>query len=259
MTKILDTFKKRKVIIPYITAGDPSLKETEELVLQLEEAGADIIEIGVPFSDPLADGLVIQASHARALEKDTTLSDVFELVKNIRKKSQIPIVFMLACNLIEQYGYDKFYIDCEKVGVDGVLVPDMPLEEFANVQCLMSNVHCLKKVDQIFMVAPTTKNERIKKIAKATSGFIYLVSSLGITGKRKNISSNISALTTKIRKYTKTPIAVGFGISTPSQAKEVARFADGVIIGSALVEMIGAGKTKEAISFIKNVRRELNA
>ena len=258
MSKISETFKNKKILIPYITAGDPSLKKTEELIFQFEKAGADIIELGIPFSDPLADGPVIQASHARAVKQNVSLPDVFKLVKNVRKKSQIPIVFMLACNLVEQYGYEKFYDECEKAQVNGILIPDMPPEELEN-KCPMSNVQCPMKVDSIFMVAPTTTDERIKKIADATTGFIYLVSSLGITGKRKNLSSSIPSLVAKIRKQTDKPIAIGFGIGTPAQAKEAVKYADGVIVGSAIVDLIGQKKLKEAVNLVSKTRRAIDA
>lgn len=258
MSKISESFKKRKTLITYITAGDPSLKKTEELIFQFEKVGADIIELGIPFSDPLADGPVIQASHARALKNNTKLSDVFKLIKNVRKKIQIPIVFMLAFNLVEQYGYEKFYSDCEKFSVNGVLIPDAPPEELTNFKSLLSNNQFLSGVDQIFMIAPTTTEKRIKKIADASSGFIYLVSILGITGKRKNLSSNISKLVSKIKKYTDKPIAIGFGISTPAQAKKAVKYTDGIIVGSAIVDLIGQKKDNEAIKLVSQLRRSLD-
>lgn len=226
MSRISEAFKNRKALITYITAGDPNLGTTEKLVYALEKAGADIIELGVPFSDPLADGMVIQASHLRALK--TSLADVLKLVKKIRKKTQIPIVLMLSDNLVVKYGEERFFADAEKVGVDGVIVPDLPVGESAATCHGMS-------VRKIFMIAPTTTDERIKMIAEASSGFIYLVSLAGITGKRKKLSAGLSGLVEKIRKYTDKPIAIGFGISNPKQAAEAAKIADGVIVGSAIV------------------------
>lgn len=245
MSKIAEAFKKRKALIPFIVAGDPDLAVTEKLICQLEEAGADIIELGIPFSDPLADGPVIQAAHLRALKKDVSLAQVFSLVKQARKKTNIPIVFMLSDNLIEKYGTSKFHEDCERFGVDGVIVPDLPPEE--------------SKVEHIYLIAPTTTEERIKRIAAASSGFIYLVSVMGITGARKRISRDLGNLVNRIRKYTNKPIAVGFGISTPAQAKEAARQADGVIVGSALVELVAKKQFSKVIKLAASIRKALDA
>lgn len=253
MSKISDIFKRRKTLITYITAGDPSLAKTEELVYALEKAGADIVELGVPFSDPLADGPVIQASHQRALKHNTSLSDVFKLVKKIRKKTQIPLVLMLSDNLIIQYGNEKFYADAEQVGVNGVIIPDLPPEE-SRVTGRES------RVDHIFLVAPTSTDERIKMIAAASTGFIYLVSLKGVTGKRASVSGGVGELVNRVKKFTDKPVAVGFGISTPAQAKEIATSADGVIVGSALVNLIAKHAPLAKISkYISSLRRALDA
>ncbi|MBI5699814.1 tryptophan synthase subunit alpha [Candidatus Saganbacteria bacterium] len=243
MSKITDAFKKRKALIPFIVAGDPSLAVTEKLVYQLEEAGADIIELGIPFSDPLADGPVIQAAHARAIK--VSLAQVFSLVKKIRKRTAVPIIFMLSDNLIEKYGASKFYDDCKKFGVDGVIVPDLPPEE--------------SPADNIYLIAPTTTEERIKRIASASTGFIYLVSVMGITGARRRLSGDLGDLANRVRKFTDKPIAVGFGISNPAQAKEAAKSADGVIVGSALVELIAQKQFTKAIKLVANLRKALDA
>src|SRR3989339_993377 len=252
-SKISNAFKNKKNLIPYITVGDPSVKKTEELVLEFEKAGADIIELEIPFSDPIADGPVIQASHLRALKNNTSLTDAFKLIRKLRKKTQIPLIFMLSINLVEKYGSNKFYHDCEHFGVDGVIVPDNTRE-----QCPMSNAQCPINVDQILLISPTTSKERIKKIVKKSAGFIYLISTLGITGTRKNLTQDFANYVKRVRKQTKKPIAVGFGISTPEQAKEAVKYADGVIVGSAIVDLISKKKYNEAVQFVKKMRIALN-
>jgi len=251
MLKLQKVFKNKKALITYITAGDPTLAQTEKLVYALEKAGADIIELGVPFSDPLADGPIIQASHQRALKKTVSLKNVFALVKKLRKKTQIPIVFMLSDNLVEKYGKRKFYKDCEAFGVDGVIVPDLPPEE--------DKEEGKDKVDKIFLVAPTSTEARIKMICDASSGFVYLVSLIGITGKQVKLSSEVEGLVSRVRKYTKLPLAIGFGISNPAQVKEAARYADGVIVGSAIVDLIGKKQYAKVSRFVSSLRKALDA
>lgn len=252
MSKISELFLRRKVLITFITAGDPSLSTTERLIYALEKSGADIIELGIPFSDPLADGPVIQASHQRALKKNVSLSDVFKLMAKIRKKTNIPICFMLSFNLIHSYGVDKFYKDCEKFMVDGVIVPDLPPEEAFVVSHPLS-------VDNIYFVSPTSSDERIKLVAEKSSGFIYLISVAGITGVREKLSESLPELVARIRRYTMLPIAVGFGISNPKQAMEAARVADGVIVGSAIVDLIARGKIRAVSGFVSSLRKALDA
>ena len=249
MSRLSEAFSKGKALITYITAGDPSLAITEKLVSQLEKAGADIIELGIPFSDPLADGPVIQASHQRALKKHVALADIIKLVSKIRKRSNIPICFMLSYNLIVRYGDDKFYADCERVGVDGVIIPDLPPEE-SKVQSQVS------KVDRIFLVAPTSTDDRIKLVAERSSGFIYLISVAGITGKRGDLPENLLELVDRVRKHSKLPVAVGFGISTPAQALAVSRIADGVIVGSAIVDLIAKGR--KVGNFVSALKKAIN-
>ena len=252
MSRLSETFSKRKALITFITAGDPDLSSTERLVYQLEKAGADIIELGIPFSDPLADGPVIQASHLRALKKNVSLADIFKLVKKIRKKTRIPVCFMLSYNLILKYGAENFYSDCEKFGVDGVIVPDLPPEE--------SPVPSPRSpVPMIYLVAPTSTDERIKLAAGRSSGFIYLISLTGITGKREELAEDLENLVSRVRRYSKLPIAVGFGISKPAHAARVARLADGVIVGSAIVDLIGKKKIKAAVKFVSSLRRAIDA
>ena len=252
MSKVSEVFKARKALITFITAGDPSLAATEQLVYQLEKAGADIVELGIPFSDPLADGPVIQASHQRALKKNVSLAQVFKLVGKVRKKSAVPICFMLSYNLVVQYGDEKFYSDCAKFGVDGVIIPDLPPEESSVVSRQSS-------VARIQLVAPTLTEQRIKLAAERSSGFVYLISVAGITGKRQALSADLSELVGRVKKYTKLPVAIGFGISTPAQAQEAARVADGVIVGSAIVDLIGKKKNKQVGKFVASLRRALDA
>lgn len=245
MSKLSKTFEGKKALITYITAGDPSLSVTEKLIYGLEKAGADVIELGIPFSDPLADGPVIQASHQRALKKNVTLADVFKLVARVRRKTAIPICFMLAYNLVVKYGEDKFYADCEKFGVDGAVIPDLPAEE--------------SRANRVIFVAPTSSEERIKQAVMLASGFIYLISVAGITGKRAALGGDLSALVAGIRKYSQLPVAIGFGISTPAQAAAMARVGDGVIVGSALVDLIARKKISSALKLAASLRKAIDA
>jgi len=249
MSNLSKTLLNKKALITYITAGDPSLAATEKLVYQLEAAGADVVELGIPFSDPLADGPVIQASHKRALK--TKLADVFKLVKTVRKKTQIPICFMLSYNLVYQFGVEKFYLEAEKVGVDGVIIPDLPPEE-ASLDLALSTSH-------IFLVAPTSTEKRMKLIAEKSSGFIYLISSTGITGKRANFADNLKDIVQKIKQFTNLPVMVGFGVSEPAQAKEISKITDGVIVGSAIVDLIAKKKMPAVIKLVKSLRKAIDA
>ncbi len=257
MSRLSEAFSKHKALITFITAGDPSLAVTEKLIYDLEKSGADIVELGIPFSDPLADGPVIQASHERALKKDVSLSDVFKLVSKTRKKTDIPICFMLSYNLVNNYGVDKFYGDCERFGVDGVIIPDLPPDE-GNIKEYQGKSGKIG-VDIVYLIAPTSTDERIKLAAEKSSGFIYLISVAGITGKRKELAGNVSELISRIRKYTKLPIAVGFGISTPAQAADAAKVADGVIVGSAIVDLIAKKKIKAVPKFVSSLRKAIDA
>lgn len=255
----------RKLLIVYITAGDPSLAITEKLVYAFEKAGADIIELGVPFSDPLADGPIIQASHQRALKNKTSLSKILALVKKIRKKSEIPIVLMAADNLIMQYG-ENFEKDAVASGVDGLIIPDLPPEETGQQANRLTSQQAFEPVslsarelDHIYLVAPTSTDERIKMICDASTGFVYLVSIAGITGLRKNLSADISSFVARVRKCTDKPLCVGFGISNPKQAQEIAQFADGVIVGSAIVDILHKKGSQAAIKLVASLRKAINA
>jgi tryptophan synthase alpha chain len=260
MSKIKDKFQKGKVLITFITAGDPNLATTEKLIFGLEKAGADIIELGIPFSDPLADGPVIQASHQRALQKGVALSDVFKLVAKVRKKTQIPLCFMLSYNLVMKYGVEKFYHQAAKVELDGVIIPDLPPEESRVAPRLRSGQASHESgVDTIYLVAPTSTDRRIKIAVENSSGFVYLVSVAGITGKREKVAKDLRGLVARVKEYAKLPVAVGFGISKAGQAAQVAKIADGVIVGSAIVDLIAKNRIKQVFQFVSTLRRAIDA
>jgi tryptophan synthase alpha chain len=222
--------QKRKGFIPYICAGDPNLKKTAELGLALEKSGADLLELGLPFSDPLADGIVNQLAAQRALAAGATIRGVSDCVREIRRKSQIPIVLYSYLNPIFQFGADKFHREAEAAGVDGLLILDLPPEEDVDLDA--SNlVH-------IRLIAPTTPIDRIKKITKSAKGFLYYVSREGVTGARDAIATSLPEKIAELRESSDLPIAVGFGISNPNQAREVAQHADAVVVGSAIVDLI---------------------
>jgi tryptophan synthase alpha chain len=221
--------------IPYITAGDPTLDATAQLVLEFEKAGADIIEFGVPFSDPIADGKVNQEAAQRALLHDVTLHDVVRLVRELRAKTQIPLVLFTYFNPVLAYGFEDFARDCKDAGVDGVLCVDLPPEEAGDYQRLMDQAG----IATIYLIAPTSTPERIELIAKNSSGFIYYVSRTGVTGERADLEQSVQGMVAAIKQHSVKPVAVGFGISKPHHASEVASLADGVIVGSAIVRMVG--------------------
>ena len=244
----------KKGFIVYIGAGDPNLAATHELALAFDEAGVDILELGVPFSDPLADGLVNQLAAQRGLESKTTPSKVLETIAAIRKKTQIPIVLYIYFNLIHKVGLEKFIRDAAKAGVDGLLVLDLPPEESDNYEALMKK----SGLCHIYLVAPTTPEERMEFIVKRGSGFIYYISREGVTGMQTKVASNLASQVAKIRAHTDLPIAVGFGVSNPEQAKLVASEADGCVVGSAIVNQIAEhGKSPELVAkvgaFVKSL------
>jgi len=233
MSKITKAFEGEKAFIAFLTAGDPSKEKTLEFILAIEEAGADLIEIGIPFSDPIAEGPVIQDANVRALSKGIHTDDIFDLVADVRKKSTVPLAFLTYLNPVFYYGYEKFFKKCKEVGVNGIIIPDLPYEEKYEV----SKVADKYDVDLISLIAPTSE-DRIKMIAKDAKGFIYLVSSMGVTGIRSKIKTNLEDIIGEIRKVTDVPVAVGFGINTPEQSKNISKIADGVIVGSAIVKII---------------------
>jgi tryptophan synthase alpha chain len=239
ISRIEETFRKlkkkgKKAFIPYIMAGDPSLEKTNDVVLVFEECGADIVELGVPFTDPLADGPTIQRASERALQTGITLKKVVAFVKDLRKSTQIPIVLMTYYNPVFKYGEENFVKDAKEAGVDGVIVPDLPPDEAESFIVPSRSA----SLDIIFLLAPTSTPDRIKKIAKESRGFIYYVSITGITGSRLLLDGSMEALISEIRKYTRRPIAVGFGVSTPEEASAVSKVSDGVIVGSAIVKRL---------------------
>jgi tryptophan synthase alpha chain len=224
----------KKGFVVYIGAGDPNLQMTRELALKFDRMGVDILELGVPFSDPLADGLVNQLAAQRGLESGTTPPKVLSTVSEIRRESEIPVVLYIYFNLIHKYGMEKFVAEAASAGVDGLLVLDLPPEESANYETLMKQ----NGLRNIYLVAPTTPDERIELIVKRASGFVYYVSREGVTGMQQQVSSTIEKMTAQIRAHTDLPIAVGFGISTPEQARTVALKAEAIVVGSAIVNEI---------------------
>ena len=233
MTKIRDAFKDGKAFIPFLTCGDPDLETTEKLVCVMAEAGADLIELGIPFSDPTAEGPVIQEANVRALSAGTTTDKIFDMVAKLRKKTQIPLAFMAYANSLYKYGYDRFCKRCAEVGIDGLIIPDMPFEEKGELQ-EFTGKYDLKLIS---LIAPTSQ-ERIQMIAKEAEGFIYVVSSLGVTGVRDTITTDVGQIIDMIRQVTDVPTAVGFGINKPEQVHQYTQIADGAIVGSAIVRIV---------------------
>jgi len=239
----------KKAFIAYITAGDPSLAATEKLVYALEGAGTDIIELGIPFSDPLADGPTIQAASQRALAHHTSLRRVIDMVRRLRKKTDIPIAFMTYFNPVLKYGIEKCVRDCARAGVDGVIIPDLPYEEAGE----LIKYSRQKDFATIFLLAPTSRPERVRGAARASIGFIYYVSLTGVTGARTVLPPELVSRCRMIKSFTTKPLCVGFGVSTPRQAKEIAKVADGVIVGSAIVKTIE--RNVHSPRLVRNVSR----
>ena len=256
MSKIPNAFKNGKAFIGFLTAGDPSVDKSVEYILAMEEAGCDLVELGIPFSDPMAEGFSIQDANLRALENNTTTDDVFEIVRKVRQKSDIPMVFLSYINPVFFYGYEEFFKKCGEYGVDGLIAPDLPYEEKEEI----ADFALKNDVDIISLIAPTS-NQRIEMIAGDASGFIYLVSSFGVTGIRSEITTDLEPIVSQIKKACDLPVAVGFGIHTPEQAKEISKISDGVIVGSAIVDIIAehgenaSDALKEYVSEMKNACR----
>lgn len=251
MSKLSDAFTHGKAFIPFLTGGDPNLTVSEELMIAMEEAGADLIEIGIPFSDPIAEGIVIQEANERALRAGCTTDRLFEMVERVRKKVQIPLVFLTYMNPIYIYGKERFFNRCKDVGIDGLIVPDLPFEEKGELTCYSETTG----VELISLIAPTSK-ERIRKIAREAKGFVYCVSSLGVTGVRTEITTDIGAMVRLVKEETQIPVAVGFGISTPEQAASMAALSDGAIVGSAIVKLIAA-HGKDSVGVVKEYVQEM--
>jgi len=234
MNRIKDAFLNKKAFITYLMAGDPNLAASAEHILTAQEAGADMVEIGIPFSDPVAEGEVIQSAAMRALAAGTKLDGVFDMVASIKDKMQIPMVFMTYLNPMFVYGYDRFFSKCAEIGICGVIVPDLPFEEQSEAKAVAAKYG----VEIVTLVAPTSE-KRIAQIAESAEGFIYLVSSMGVTGVRSEITTDLLAIISEIKKHTEVPVAVGFGISTTAQTSHYSAISDGVIVGSAIVRIIG--------------------
>ena len=251
MNKIAKAFEGKKAFIAFITGGDPDIQTTENLIIAMANAGVDIIEIGIPFSDPMAEGIVIQEADERALLGGCTVDKLFEMVKSVRKKVDIPLLFMTYINPIFAYGKERFMEKCSQCGIDGVIVPDLPFEEKDEIADA-----CVKYgITQISMIAPTSQ-QRAELIANDTEGFVYCVSSLGVTGVRKEIDTGIAETIKQVKNISNTPCAIGFGISTPKQAKEMATISDGVIVGSAIVKLVaehGQKCIEPVVRFTKDI------
>ena len=265
MNRIVERFaalksKGQKGLVVYIGAGDPHLDATRQLTIAFDKAGVDVVELGVPFSDPLADGLVNQLAAQRGLESGTTPPKLLATIAAIRRESQVPIVLYIYFNLIHKVGMKQFIANAAQAGVDGLLVLDLPPEESENYEALM----CDAGLCNIYLIAPTTPDERIALIAKRASGFIYYVSREGVTGMQQKVSDTIGMMTAKIRQHTTLPIAVGFGISNPEQAKTVAASAEAIVVGSAIVNQIAAnGKSPDLVpkvaAFVKTLADAVKA
>ncbi|MGH7198944.1 MAG: tryptophan synthase subunit alpha [Candidatus Omnitrophota bacterium] len=256
MNRIDQKFKQlkkqnKKALILYITAGDPSLSRNGELIPAFEKEGVDFVELGVPFSDPLADGVVIQGASQRALKRGTTLEGILGLVKKVRKHSQLPILLMSYLNPILNYGLDHFAASARKAGVDGLVVPDLPPEEGKEVSAAMRK----RRIHLVYLLAPTSGPKRLKLVAKASKGFIYYVSLTGVTGVRKALPTELRRNILLAKKNARVPVCVGFGISTPEQAKAASRAADGVIVGSAIVRALARYPKLGAAAFSRRFVR----
>lgn len=253
MSKIKKAFENGKAFIPFVTGGDPTLDVTEQLLYAMQDAGADLIEIGIPFSDPVAEGIVIQEANERALAAGCTTDKLFDMIKRARQKVTVPMVFLTYVNPIYTYGKEKFMKRCVDCGMDGIIVPDLPFEEKEE----LSGVCEQYDVDLISLIAPTS-HERIRMIAKEARGFVYCVSSLGVTGVRSEIKTNIAEMTKMVKEETDVPCAVGFGISTPEQAAAMAKVSDGAIVGSAIVKLV-AKHGENAVPAVAQYVRDMKA
>jgi tryptophan synthase, alpha subunit len=242
--RISDAFKNGKAFIPFVTCGDPDLETTGKIVRAMAENGADLIELGIPFSDPTAEGPVIQGANIRALSGGVTTDLIFDLVRDLRKDVAVPMVFMTYANVVYSYGAERFIATCRDIGVQGLILPDIPYEEKEEFLDLCHEYG----VELVSLVAPTSAN-RIAMIAKEAEGFLYIVSSLGVTGTRTEISTDLDAIVKVVRENTDIPCAIGFGISTPEQAAKMGAIADGAIVGSAIIKLL-AQYGKEAPPYI---------
>lgn len=257
MSKVAQAFAQGKALIPFITCGDPSLEITEQLIEAMVQEGASLIELGIPFSDPTAEGPVIQAASLRALQEGVTTDKIFDMVRRVRQKSDVPLAFMTYANVVFSYGTERFLSVAQQLGIDALILPDVPFEEkgdFASA-CAAHNI------DLISLIAPTS-HQRIASIAKDATGFVYCVSSLGVTGERSYITTDVGAMVQQVKQAKNIPCAIGFGISTPQQAAQMAAKADGVIVGSAIVKLCGqyGKKCVEPVrQFVRQLRQAVDA
>ena len=257
MSKVQQAFARGKAFIPFITCGDPSLAVTEQAVYAMAEAGADLIELGIPFSDPTAEGPVIQAANVRALAGGVTTDKIFDMVRRIRRKTDIPMVFMTYANVVFSYGSERFIRTAAEIGMDGLILPDVPYEEKAGFDPLCRQYG----MDLISLIAPTS-HERIRMIAREAAGFVYCVSSLGVTGVRSSITTDIGAMVQLVKQERDIPCAVGFGISTPAQAADMASRSDGAIVGSAIVKLCaqyGADCVPRVAQYVREMAQAVHA
>lgn len=255
MSKIKSAFENGKAFIPFITCGDPDLDTTEKIVREAVKNGADLIELGIPFSDPTAEGPVIQGANIRALAGGVTTDKIFDMVRKLREDLSIPMVFMTYANVVFSYGAEKFISTCHYIGIDGLILPDLPYEEKDEFLPICEKYD----VDLISLIAPTS-DKRIGVISKDAKGFIYIVSSLGVTGTRSEITTDLGSVVSVIRQNTDVPCAVGFGISTPEQAYKMASLSDGAIVGSAIIKIIekyGKDSPKHVGEYIKSMKDAL--
>ena len=252
MSNIKKAFENGKAFIAFVTCGDPDLETTAKVVRAAVENGADLIELGIPFSDPTAEGPVIQGANLRALRGGITTDKIFAFVKELRRDVKVPMVFMTYANVVFSYGAEKFISTCRDIGIDGLILPDLPYEE--KEEFLLT---CRQyDVDLISLIAPTSEN-RISMIAREAEGFIYIVSSLGVTGTRSEIKTDLASIVNVVRENTKVPCAIGFGISTPEQAKKMADISDGAIVGSAIVKLIekyGTDAPEHVAEYVKSMK-----
>ena len=252
MNKISDAFNDGKAFIGFVTAGDPDLNTSKEILLSMSKGGCDLIEVGIPFSDPIAEGPVIQDANIRALKNNVTTDDVFALTKSVSQEVDTPMVFMTYLNVLFKYGYDKFLQKAKNSGICGVIIPDLPYEEKDELQSVAKKYG----IEVVSLVAPTSE-DRIKMIASDAEGFIYTVSSMGVTGVRSEIKTDLESITKAIKEVTDVPVAIGFGINTPEQAKKYSHIADGVIVGSAIVKLVAEHKTdapKYIYEYVKSMK-----
>ena len=257
MSNIRKAFENGKAFIAFITCGDPDLTTTVEAVKEAVRNGADLIELGIPFSDPTAEGPVIQGANIRALKGGVTTDKIFDFVRELRKEVTVPMVFMTYANVVFSYGSEKFIATCKEIGMDGLILPDVPFEEKEEFQSICDRYD----IDFISLIAPTSEN-RIAMIAKEAKGFLYIVSSLGVTGTRTEIKTDLSSIMEVVRRNTDVPCAIGFGISTPEQAKKMAGLSDGAIVGSAIIKLLekyGTEAPKYVGEYVKSMKNAIIA